>query len=131
MINPNGQEKFIGSKENGNISTATACISKEGKKSELRELKTQLKHGLQMCKMKDMTQIGERMKRTEERIQQYYDENRVNEAEQETTYLNELKQLKVLSEEISLKITVFFSKAIDQLNLSELENRLKYGLEKC
>ncbi|CAF4959426.1 unnamed protein product, partial [Rotaria magnacalcarata] len=71
------------------------------------------------------------MKRTEERIQQYYDENRVNEAEQETTYLNELKQLKVLSEEISLKITVFFSKAIDQLNLSELENRLKYGLEKC
>ncbi|CAF1581989.1 unnamed protein product [Rotaria magnacalcarata] len=131
MINPNGQEKFIDSKENGNISTATACISKEGKKSELRELKTQLKHDLQMCKMKDMTQIGERMKRTEERIQQYYDENRVNEAEQETTYLNELKQLKVLSEEISLKITVFFSKAIDQLNLSELENRLKYGLEKC
>ncbi|CAF5226597.1 unnamed protein product, partial [Rotaria magnacalcarata] len=85
MINPNGQEKFIDSKENGNISTATACISKEGKKSELRELKTQLKHDLQMCKMKDMTQIGERMKRTEERIQQYYDENRVNEAEQETT----------------------------------------------
>ncbi|CAF1295905.1 unnamed protein product [Rotaria sordida] len=77
-----------------------------------------------------MTQLGERMKRTEERIQQYKDEDRNDEAKIEEKYLNALKQLKDLSEEISLKSALLLSQNIDKLDLSELENRLTYGLEK-
>ncbi|CAF2865390.1 unnamed protein product [Rotaria sp. Silwood2] len=118
-------------KKNENLSTTAVYISMDGKKFELRELENRLKSTLEKCKIKDMTHVPERMKRTEERIEQYEDENRNEEADKERRYHNELKQLQVLNEEIASKTAVFLSKTINKLDLSELENRLKYGLEKC
>ncbi|CAM4958278.1 unnamed protein product [Rotaria socialis] len=115
-------------KKNENVSTTTPCISIDGKNFELRELENRLKYGLQKCKMKDMTQLDERIKRTEERIQQYEHEDRNEEAEKERKYVNDLKQLKILAEENS---SLLLSYTIDKLDLSELENRLEYGFEKC
>ena len=106
-------------------------LSADGNHLELRELEHRLKYGLEKCRIKDMAQISERIRRTEERIEQYENEDRKSEAEQERRYLSELKQLQVLRENISVKYTALLSKEIPQLELSELEDRLRYILEKC
>ena len=102
-----------------------------GKSLELYELENQLKDSLESCKIKDVRQLPERIKRIEIRIQQYLDEGRNSDTDQERRYLNELKQLLVLSEAVSFQSAAFLSKHLDKVALSELVNRLRYGLEKC
>lgn len=129
---PENKKSSINSTEHEQINRLlAACTSKDGKKFELRELENRLRYTVEKCRIKDMTQLSERMKRTEERIQQYQDEKRIDAVEYERKYLNELKQLQTLREEIAAKYTTLLSKSIDTLELNELEDQLKYSLEKC
>jgi aryl carrier-like protein len=102
-----------------------------GKPLELDEVENRLKQGLDSCRIKDVTQLSERIKRTEIRIQQYLDEDRNTESDRERLYLNDLKQLQGLSEALSFQSAAFLSEHLDKIPLSELEDRLRYGLEKC
>ncbi|CAF3931930.1 unnamed protein product, partial [Adineta steineri] len=113
------------------ISKRVTCLNANGKPFELFELENRLRNGLKLCKIKDITHLSERMKRTEMRIQEYVDETRNEEAEKEREYLNELKRLQVLREDIVLQSIEYLSKNIDRLEINELETRLRYGFEKC
>ncbi|CAF1574878.1 unnamed protein product, partial [Didymodactylos carnosus] len=114
-----------------NVSTRAACLAANGKPFELFELENRLRDGLKSCKIKDVTQLFDRIKRTEMRIQQYTDETRNDEAEEERQYLNEVKRLQVLREDMVLQSIEYLSKNIDRLEMNELEDRLRYGFEKC
>ncbi|CAF0837737.1 unnamed protein product [Adineta steineri] len=118
-------------RQHEDISTRAACLNANGKPFELFELENRLRDGLKSCKIKDITHLSERMKRTEMRIQEYVDETRNKEAEKEKEYLNELKRLQVLHEDIVLQSIEYLSKNIDRLEINELETRLRYGFEKC
>ena len=102
-----------------------------GKSFGLYELESRLREGLKLCKIKDVKQLSERIKRTELRIHQYLDEDRISESDQEKRYLDEIKHLQVLSETVSFQSAVFLSKDLDKVALSELEDRLRCGLENC
>ncbi|CAF1267133.1 unnamed protein product [Adineta steineri] len=113
------------------ISEQVACFNANGRPFELFELENRLRNSLKLCKIKDIAQLSERMKRTEIRIQEYLDETRNEEAEKEKEYLNELKRLQILREDIVLQSIEYLSKNIDRLEINELETRLRYGFEKC
>ncbi|CAF1267185.1 unnamed protein product [Adineta steineri] len=118
-------------KQHEDISKRVACLNATGKPFELFELENRLRNGLKLCKIKDITHLSERMKRTQIRIQEYVDESRNEEAEKEREYLNELERLQILREEIVLQSIEYLSKNIDRLEINELETRLRYGFEKC
>lgn len=75
-------------------------LSKNIDRLEINELETRLKYGFEKCKIQDIIQIGERIKRTEERIEIYQNEDRRDAVEQEMKYLHDLQLVQIIISEI-------------------------------
>jgi hypothetical protein len=67
----------------------------------LRQLKEELENGLAKYKIRDEAMLLQRIKRTEERIEEYENEGRTEDVEKETIILNDLQRLQELANEIA------------------------------
>ncbi|CAF1204521.1 unnamed protein product [Adineta steineri] len=105
---------------------STGHGSEKSKSFELNQLEQRLATGLANMKMVDPTKLLERIAKSEERIREFEDEERVDDSEREKKYLNEYKMLQKLSEEICF----LKSNVIEPSGVDELEQKLNNGLTK-
>ncbi|CAF1643132.1 unnamed protein product [Rotaria sp. Silwood1] len=86
--------------QNETIFTMISSTTTDGKTFDLCEQENILTDQLEKCKVKDATHLPERIKRTYQRIDSYICEDRIEEAEQERKYLDELEQTQILHEQV-------------------------------
>ncbi|CAF1267204.1 unnamed protein product [Adineta steineri] len=99
--------------------------------SGVDELQKKLNDGLTKCKISNVKDLSEKIRRSEQRIKEYQDEDRLEEAENENKYLTELNKLLKLANELDkLKATASSSLDNSELKLRELEEKLESGLLK-
>ncbi|CAF1149819.1 unnamed protein product [Adineta steineri] len=99
--------------------------------SGVDELEQKLNDGLTKCKISNVKDLSKKIRRSEERIKEYQDEGRSEEAENENKYLTELNKLQKLADEVDkLKKTTSSSFHNFELKLRELEEKLESGLLK-
>ncbi|CAF4225542.1 unnamed protein product, partial [Adineta steineri] len=110
---------------------ATASNSLDNSGIKLRELEEKLESGLLKFKISSISVLTEKIQRSEERIKEYKDEDRLEEAENENNYLTELNKLQKLADELD-KHKAIASNSLDNsgIKLRELEEKLESGVLK-
>ncbi|CAF4051597.1 unnamed protein product [Adineta steineri] len=99
--------------------------------SGVDELEKKLNDGLTKCKISNIKDLFEKIRRSEQRMKEYKDEDRLEEAENENKYLTELNKLQKLADELDKHKGVAFSSLNNsELKLRELEEKLESGLLK-
>ncbi|CAF1204485.1 unnamed protein product [Adineta steineri] len=101
------------------------------KPSGVDELEQKLNNGLTKYKISNVKDLSEKIRRSEQRIKEYKDEDRLEEAENENNYLTELNKLQKLADELD-KHKATASNSLDNsgIKLRELEEKLESGLLK-
>ncbi|CAF1621850.1 unnamed protein product [Rotaria sp. Silwood1] len=100
-------------------------ISKKGNGYRLADLEQQLKNGLEILKISDVSLIPQKIQEIEVRIKKYDDEGRIDDIEKEEKYLRELQELQKISE-------LIYSESISSIpnkdNKSNVNRTDKQGL---
>ncbi|CAF4255123.1 unnamed protein product, partial [Rotaria magnacalcarata] len=104
--------------------------SKDSGEGQLIALEESLTNSKIKLKITDLTVLPEKIRRTEERVKDFRDDGRNDDADKETKYLCELKELQALSEKIAqLKNTMNSSEwKLCQLEKSLLSNQEKLNI---
>ncbi|CAF1639796.1 unnamed protein product [Rotaria sp. Silwood1] len=109
--------------QNETIFTMISSTTTDGKTFDLCEQENVLTDQLEKCKVKDATHLPERIKRTYQRIDSYICEDRIEEAEQERKYLDELEQTQILHEQVVFQKSSRYQKnTLVENNRSDLKN---------
>ena len=103
----------------------------KGNEHMLAEKQQKLNKGLEKYKIRDIDTLSQKIQKTEERIREYEEEERTDDANKEKMYLKELEQLQNLASEIAT-ITRQSSAIEDglQLKVLQLKKELEDGLAK-
>jgi energy-coupling factor transporter ATP-binding protein EcfA2 len=102
--------------------------SGKGNQYKLSDLQTELQRGLEKFSISNVKVISERVRKTEERIKQYEDEDSIEDAEREKVRLSELYRLQSLQDEID-RLTSYVDPENDKnLKIYQLEENLNKGL---
>ncbi|CAF1149858.1 unnamed protein product [Adineta steineri] len=110
---------------------ATASSSLDNSQSKLRELEEKLQSDLLKFKLSSVKDLSDKTKRSEQRIKEYKDEDRLEEAENENIYLTELNELQKLADELDKhKGTASTSLDNSESKLWKLEEKVESGLSK-
>ncbi|CAF1379126.1 unnamed protein product [Rotaria sordida] len=106
-------------------------IPNQDNEHTLEDLEQQLNNGLKELKIRDINVLPQRIQRIQNRIKEYEEEERIEEANNEKEYLRKLQQLQNLVDKISrLKSAESSNKNDQQSELLQLKQKLSKSLAK-
>ncbi|CAF0934036.1 unnamed protein product [Adineta steineri] len=104
--------------------------SQDNLQSKIEKFEVEFRTGLEKTKVKDIQMLSQKILKTEERIKDYEEEERIDDAEKERVFLKEYHRLQNLWNEID-RLTKELSVAPDdtQMKLEKMTDELNNGLK--